>query len=367
MSKKHSFACVALLCVLALQNAQAGSGGTGGSGDDFPPYEVGDIVIFGPVGESVEKIGHSAILGPRSEDGTGAVTLRDCMPIPGITENNKLNHGNVEGIITVSTLADGTWSQEKEEKRWNIWAAAGTYIGKQYITYDPPNTSDFSWSWWSEMATEQNSNLAVQADSIYATPAGTHDYKPRQKGSEVSRYTCCGFTETVYEGTGNNLCPNASEFVESPYKAPFLWIFSITVAKGYVFWPVRQLEAGAKSVPKGPDVTIETPANDEWVNSNPLTIKGKAVDVSKLRQNKVVFIHVKPDGTNEEISFDVDQGTHLFNQQVTWTDGIHILKVHTYDQAGNLSEKFKDGTIEYKIKIDTKKPTGSISVSISPS
>jgi hypothetical protein len=76
---------------------------------------------------------------------------------------------------------------------------------------------------------------------------------------------------------------------------------------------------------------------------------------------------VKPDGTNEEISFDVDQGTHLFNQQVTWTDGIHILKVHTYDQAGNLSEKFKDGTIEYKIKIDTKKPTGSISVSISPS
>ena len=44
MSKKHSFACVALLCVLALQNAQAGSGGTGGSGDDFPPYEVGDIV-----------------------------------------------------------------------------------------------------------------------------------------------------------------------------------------------------------------------------------------------------------------------------------------------------------------------------------
>ena len=166
-----------LFCVTV---AYAGSGGDGG-GSTFPAYEVGDIVIFGPAGEDLPHVGHSALLGPRQSNGEGAITLRDAMPDPGVTENTVLTHGDVEGVVTVSSLADGSWTQAKEDMRWNIWSAAGGHLSQSYSVYDPPKTSDMAWSYiWDYVTTSKGPDYVIQPDSIYATPAGSHDYKPRQ-------------------------------------------------------------------------------------------------------------------------------------------------------------------------------------------
>jgi hypothetical protein len=344
----------------------AGSGGGEEGGSPFPSYEVGDIVIFGPASEKLDKVGHSALLGPRQNEGTGDITLRDAMPLIGTTENTDLAHGDVEGIITVTSLADGTWTQAKEDKRWEIWNAALGLLSKSYIIYDPPKTSDMAWSYiWKKVTDTRGEDYVIQSDSIYATPPGSHDYKPRQKGEEVSRYTCCGFTESVYELCGIDLTPADVEFTESNYNV-WAFIFPVTAARAWVFWPSRQLSRGTPSRPVGPEVTVTKPLPDVWINFPNILVSGTAMDVSKLRGNAVNFIHIRPDGTQDEIQFDVDEMIHHYEGQVVCTDGNHKLKVKTYDQAGNLSEEFKDGGTELHFKVDTKKPIGRIVVNVFP-
>src|SRR3989338_5138279 len=72
----------------------------------FRPYEVGDIVIFGPAGTDEDNIGHSAILGARqSIGGMLKVQIIDCMPIDGVTANYNVAHGTIEKVLTHPSLA----------------------------------------------------------------------------------------------------------------------------------------------------------------------------------------------------------------------------------------------------------------------
>ena len=84
--------------------------------ENFPPYEVGDIVCFGYLNTSVNKTGHVAILGPREkkEGDIWQVQLLDAMPKNGVKLNYNINtHGEIYKIITHNKLANGIWTAER--------------------------------------------------------------------------------------------------------------------------------------------------------------------------------------------------------------------------------------------------------------
>ncbi len=299
---------VSVLCLFPLCSSASwgDSSGEGPTHETFPAYEVGDIAIFGPADEDLEEVGHSAILGPRLKVGTvWEVQLIDVMPTGGVTANQDVGvHGPLEKILTVSGLADGAWTSAKQSERADIYNSASQRIGSQYITIEPPNTSDLSWSYINSLVTAYNgSNYVIQSDSIYATPAGGHDYFPRQKGAEVGRYTCVGFTEGIYESLGLDITPSGQEAVEYSYDA--WYTLGIDLARAYVFWPSVQRDNGTASQPKGPEVSITIPAHNSVFNETDITVEGEAKDVSGLREDEILLKHTAPDGESTEYEVPV--------------------------------------------------------------
>lgn len=354
-------------------------------------HEIGDLVVFGPAGTSIAKCGHSAMLHYQKKDGgVWKDRVIDSMPTPGVTVNYNVwgnVHGSVEGIFTVPSLADGSWTADKQQARIDLVNRALTYIGAPYSRLMPVNTSDFAWT---ELTTWQTfidlyeaqdpsytGTFVIQADSIYATPPGTVDYKPYQAGGNpgAPRFSCCGFTERVYEDEGKDITPAASTYTHSVIEVDVGSIIDPNVGKAWMFWPKTQLDNGTASVPKPPEITINTPANDVWHKANAINLKGYANDVSNMRDDNVHFTAtyladaspaaVDIDfavsyfaGPGSETTFD---DTHDFSE-----DGYYKVHVDSYDGAGNHADKFKDGATEFIVKVDTKKPTGSITVSVTP-
>lgn len=142
-----------------------------------------------------------------------------------------------------------------------------------------------------------------------------------------------------------------------------------------MFWPSTQLANGTKSAPKPPEITITGPSNDVWHKANVVKFKGYANDVSNMRESKVCFIvdyqaDASPppasiefpvvyfSGPNNETTFD---DSHCFAY-----DGHYRVRVDSYDGAGNHANAFMNGDTEFRVKVDTKKPTATITISVNP-
>lgn len=367
-----------------------------GSGSSSPTaHEVGDIVVFGPAGTEVKEIGHSAMLHYQELDGgVWKDRVIDSMPPPdpGVTVNHTVwgtIHGDFEKIFTVPSLADGSWSAARQLARMNLVARAVSHDGEGYSLLMPINGSDVAWtqltalsgfiSAYEALDPSYPGTFAIQADSTYATPPGAVDYRPYQLGGNPGankRYTCCGFTERVYEEEGLDITPAASTYTHSlieikPQGGSIWW----DVGYAWTFWPKTQADNGTTSVPKPPEVAINTPANDKWHKVNAVGLKGYANDVSNMRDDKVNFkVAYQADsspatvsmefavtyfaGPGQETTFD---DTHTFSD-----DGHYKIGVDSYDGAGNHAVAFNGGSTEFIVKIDTKKPTGTIAVTVSP-
>lgn len=365
-------------------------------------YEVGDVVVFGPAGKNLPECGHSAMLYYQEQDAGSGVWLDsviDSMPPNqygprGVTVNNNVwgPHGPVEKIFTVRSLADGSWSAAKQQARKNLILRAEFYLGRRYNIFDPISTSDIAWTeldalpavidQYEQRGPAYPGTFVIQVDSIYASPPGTVDYKPYQAGGNpgVPRFSCCGFTERVYEDEGKDITPAGSTYTHSHIELDGGELqppvpFDPDIGKAWMFWPKTQMDHGTASVPKPPEVTINTPANDEWHKVNAISMKGYANDVSNMRDDNVHFTatyQADASPTPVDIDFAVNyfagpgsettfEDTHDYSD-----DGYYKVQVDSYDGAGNHADKFKDGTIDFIVKVDTKKPTGSITVSVTP-
>lgn len=354
-------------------------------------HEVGDLVVFGPAGTSIAKCGHSAMLHYQKKDG-GAWKDRviDSMPTPGVDVNYNVwgnAHGSVEGVFTVPSLADGSWSAAKQQTRIDLINRALSYLGSAYSRMMPVNICDVAWTELTTLSTfiaayeaqdpTYPGTFAIQADSIYASPPGAVDYKPYQAGGNpgTPRFSCCGFTERVYEDEGEDITPAASTYTHSVIEVDVGSIIDPNIGKAWMFWPKTQLNHGTTSVPTPPEITINTPANDVWHKVNAVNLKGYANDVSNMREDKVRFT-VTYQADSSPAAVDVEFAVAYFAGPASETvfddnhtfvnDGYYKAGVDSYDGAGNHAVAFKNGTTEFSVKVDTKKPTGTIAVSVTP-